>query len=49
MKSILQTGLDKVAYLGEHEEIKPIEHPNIRGREYYSELSRTDREVLGND
>ncbi len=42
VKSILQTGLDKVAYLDEHKEIKPIEHPNIRGREYY-------REVLGND
>lgn len=42
VKSILQTGLDKVAYLDEHQETKPIEHPNIRGREYY-------REVLGND
>ncbi|MEN8264932.1 MAG: IS21 family transposase [Nitrospirota bacterium] len=42
VKSILQTGLDKVAYLDEHKETKPIEHPNIRGREYY-------REVMGND
>lgn len=49
VKSILQTGLDKVAYLNEHKETKAIEHPNIRGREYYSELSRTDREVMGND
>jgi transposase len=49
VKSILKTGLDKVAYLEEHKKIKPIEHPNIRGREYYSELSRDDREVMGND
>jgi transposase len=42
VKSILQTGLDKVAYLDEHKETKLIEHPNIRGREYY-------REVMGND
>ena len=42
VKSILQTGLDKVAYLDEHKAVKPIEHPNIRGREYY-------REVMGND
>lgn len=42
VKSILQTGLDKVAYLDEHKAAKPIEHPNIRGREYY-------REVMGND
>lgn len=42
VKSILQTGLDKVAYLDEHKEAKPIKHPNIRGREYY-------REVIGND
>lgn len=48
VKSILQSGLDKVAYQ-EHSEssrtdkkIKPIEHTNIRGREYY-------REVMGND
>jgi transposase len=42
VKSILQTGLDKVAYLDEHKKTNPIDHPNIRGRQYY-------REVMGND
>ncbi len=42
VKSILQTGLDNVAHLDERRQTKPIEHPNIRGREYY-------REVVGND
>lgn len=37
VKSILQSGLDKVAYLEEQRDAKPIEHPNIRGGEYYRE------------
>lgn len=37
VKSILQSGLDKVAYLEEQRDTKPIEHPNIRGGEYYRE------------
>ena len=37
VKSILQKGLDKVAYLDEHKEAKPVEHANIRGGEYYKE------------
>lgn len=37
VKSILQRGLDKVAYLDERKEIKLIEHSNIRGGEYYKE------------
>lgn len=38
VKSILQTGLDKVAYLDECKETKPIRHANIRGKEYYQEV-----------
>lgn len=37
VKSILQSGLDKVAYLEEQRDSKPIDHPNIRGGEYYRE------------
>ncbi len=37
VKSILQSGLDKVTYLEEQRDTKPIEHPNIRGGEYYRE------------
>ncbi len=37
VKSILQSGLDKVAYLEEQRDAKPVEHPNIRGGEYYRE------------
>jgi transposase len=37
VKAILQRGLDKVAYLDEHNETKLIEHSNIRGGEYYRE------------
>ncbi len=37
VKSILQSGLDKVAYLEEQRYAKPIDHPNIRGGEYYRE------------
>jgi len=43
IKSILQTGLDKVAYPDEHKETRPIEHPNIRGGEYYKEVMGNDR------
>lgn len=38
VKSILQSGLDKVAYLEEHMDTKPVEHTNIRGGEYYREV-----------
>lgn len=37
VKSILQSGLDRAAYLEEQRDAKPIEHPNIRGGEYYRE------------
>ncbi len=37
VKSILQSGLDKVAYLDERKEAKPLQHANIRGRKYYQE------------
>lgn len=38
VKSILQSGLDKVEYLEEQKESRPVEHTNIRGREYYMEV-----------
>jgi len=43
VKSILQSGLDKVAYLDEHKDAKPVQHPNIRGKEYYREVMGDDR------
>lgn len=38
VKSILQSGLDKVAHPDEERGSKPVEHTNIRGREYYKEV-----------
>jgi len=35
VESILKKGLDKVALRKEAAHIKPIEHPNIRGNQYY--------------
>ncbi len=50
VKSILDNGLDKVVYPDEQKEAKPIEHSNIRGREYYLSACTTQAGTeVGND
>jgi transposase len=49
VKSILERGLDRVGYLQECRQTKPVEHQNIRGSEYYSAFSGADIEVVCND